>query len=85
VLGPKAVGIPVILPVGSIDSPAGRLGLTVNVKVPKPPVAVTGWSGIPVLRPCVSVVEAAATVVVIAVGAATDSMKVLELVCGTMY
>ena len=81
---PKAVGIPDMFPVESIDNPAGRLGLIVNASVPNPPVAVTGWNGNPVLKPCVSVyVEGLATVGVIAAGAATDSMKVFELVCGT--
>jgi hypothetical protein len=49
------VGVPEIRPLAAIDNPADSVGLTVKVKVPSPPVAVTGVKG--VAWPCVIVVE----------------------------
>ena len=77
----SAVGVPVICPVVVLKlSPAGRLGDTANVRVPNPPVAVTGVNGVAAVF-CVRVVDATACVVTSAGNASTVRLNVLELVC----
>ena len=75
------VGVPVTCPEDALKfNPAGRVGDTVNVRVPNPPVAVTGVKGVAAVF-WVSVVDATAWVVTSAGNASTVRLNVLELVC----
>jgi hypothetical protein len=77
----RTVGVPVTCPKDALKfNPAGRFGDTANVRVPNPPVDVTGVKGVAAVF-WVSVVDATACVVTSAGNASTVRLNVLELVC----
>ena len=72
------VGVPVISPVPELNArPDGRLGLIAKLRVPVPPVAVTGVNAVACMF-CVNILDAIACVVTIGLGS-TVSWKVLLL------
>ena len=70
------VGLPVMNPVVVLNvNPAGNTGSMLYVKVPPPPVAVTGANGV-VTIPTFNVVEGTASVVTMAGGDCTVRLNV---------